>query len=221
MTVPDSTDRLIERLAAEAGPVRRLRPPSIRALRWLLAIAAIAGIVVLGFSNLDVFRERIGDPKLALELIGTVLTGILAIVAAFNLSLPDRSPAWVLLPVPPFILWLASSGYNCYSHWIVYGPDGWAVGESVDCFRFIVLASIPLGISLLFLLRRACPFNPVRVAFMGGLGVAALSAFVLQFFHPLDVTFMDLGVHLLAVGVVASAAALIESRAQRRASRVR
>ena len=32
--------------------------------------------------------------------------------------------------------------------------------------------------------------------------VAALAAFLLQFFHPFDVTFMDLSVHLVAVGIV-------------------
>jgi hypothetical protein len=217
--VPEPMDQLIERLAADAGPVRRLRPPLVRALQWLLAVAAIATIAVIAFANVDLFMERARDPKLVFELTGTVLTGILAVIAAFQLSLPDRSPAWALLPVPPLVLWLASSGYNCYRHWITFGPDGWALGESADCFRFIVLTSIPIGASLLWLLRRAYPLNPTRVAIMGGLGAAALSAFVLQFFHPFDVTFMDLGVHLVAIAIVAASAALVEGVAQRRASR--
>jgi hypothetical protein len=212
-------DRLIERLAADAHPVRRLRPPTVRALQWLIAVAAIAAVAIAAFAHMDVFMERARDPKLALELLGTVLTGILAVVAAFQLSLPDRSPAWALLPVPPLVLWLASSGYSCWNHWIVYGPEGWAVGESAHCFRFILLVSVPLAASLIYLLRKACPLAPVRVALIGGLGVAALSAFVLQFFHPFDVTFMDLGLHVAAVAIVASTAALVESMAQRRAAR--
>lgn len=215
----ESMDRLIERLAADAKPVRRLRPPVVRALQWLIAVAAIAAVAVAAFANVDLFMDRARDPKLAFELAGTVLTGILAVIAAFQLSLPDRSPAWALLPLPPFVLWLASSGYNCYRHWVVYGPDGWALGESANCFRFILLASIPLGGSLIFLLRKACPLAPTRVAVMGGLGVAALSAFVLQFFHPFDVTFMDLGAHMAAIALVASAAGLVEGAAQRRAAR--
>lgn len=215
----ESTDRLIARLAADAGPVQRLQPPVLRALQWLLAVAAIAAVAVIAFANVDIFMDRARDPKLALELTGTVLTGILAVIAAFQLSLPDRSPAWALLPLPPFALWLASSGYNCYRHWIVYGPDGWELGDSANCFRFILLVGIPLGGSLIFLLRRACPLTPIRVAVMGGLGAAALSAFVLQFFHPFDVTFMDLGVHLVAIATVASVAALVEKTAQRRIAR--
>jgi hypothetical protein len=187
----------------------------MRATAWLTAVAAIAACVVFAFSNLDLFMHRVQNPKMLLELIGTALTGIMAVTAAFYLSLPDRSTTWALLPLPPFVLWIGSSGYNCWQHWIAYGSDGWILGESADCFRFILLVSIPSGASLLWVLRRAFPLAPVRVALMGGLGVAALSAFVLQFFHPFDVTFMDLGVHLLAIGVVVSLTALTERLVQR------
>lgn len=206
----ERTERLIERLAADAQPVRRLRPPMLRAALWLLAVAAIAGAGIVLFAHLDVFARRAQDPKLAVELAATLLTGIVAVIAAFHLSLPDRSPWWGLLPLPLLALWIASSGYSCYRHWISVGPDGWELGESVQCFRFILAVSVPLGISLLWLLRRAAPLTPVRVAAVGGLGVAAIAAFLLQFFHPFDVTYMDLGVHLVAVGIVIAAASLVE-----------
>jgi hypothetical protein len=141
-----------------------------------------------------------------IELIATLMTGVAAVLAAFELSLPDRSTAWSLLPLPSLALWVASSGYGCYRHWIVFGPGGWELGESVYCLRFILAVSLPLGLSLLLLLRRAAPLAPVRVAAVGGLGVAAIAAFVLQFFHPFDATFIDLGVHLAAVGVVVAIA---------------
>lgn len=201
----DATDRLIGRLATEAEPVRRLRPPLVRAALWLLGATAAGALAILLFSNLEVFARRAEDPKLVLELTGTLLTGIAAVIAAFYLSLPDRPAAWALLPLPPLALWVLSSGYSCYSHWISYGPGGWEIGESGDCFRFILAVSIPLGAALLLVLRRACPLAPVRVAAVGGLGVAGLAAFLLQFFHPFDVTFMDLGVHLAAVALVVAA----------------
>jgi hypothetical protein len=40
------------------------------------------------------------------------------------------------------------------------------------------------------------------VAALGTLGVAATSAFILQFFHPFDVTAIDLALHLAAVALV-------------------
>jgi Negative regulator of sigma F len=128
-----------------------------------------------------------------------------AVVAAFYLSLPDRGRFWVLLPIPPLMLWLASSGYGCYQNWIAYGPVGWRLGRSSDCFVFIIGMSIPVAVALYLVLRRALPLDPLRVMAVGGLGVAALAAATLQFYHPFDVTVVDLTVHVTAVLIVAVA----------------
>jgi hypothetical protein len=200
--MPLSTDQLIERLAASAEPVRRLRPPLLRASLWLLAIAAVAAVALPFFANFPLFEKKCADIKFILELTGTLLTGIAAVIAAFYLSLPDRSPLWSLLPLPPLALWLASSGYNCYREWIALGPDGWHTGETADCFVTILGFSVPLGLALYLILRRARPVAPLPVAVTGALGVAALSAFFLQFNHPIDASFLDLGSHAAAVVVV-------------------
>jgi hypothetical protein len=44
--------------------------------------------------------------------------------------------------------------------------------------------------------------QPRLVASVGALGAAALAAFVLQFFHPFDVTIMDLGTHVVALAIL-------------------
>ena len=215
----EATERLIERLAADAGPVRRLPPPAHRAALWLLAVAAAAGVAIFGFSDLDVFARRAQDPQLVLDMIATLITGIAAVIAAFELSLPDRAPAWILLPLPPLAAWIATSSYGCYRHWIAFGPDGWELGESTHCFRFILSVSVPLGISLMLLLRRARPLAPVRVAAVGGLGVAAIAACLLQFFHPFDVTLLDLSVHVVAITIVAATASLWARWSEQREAR--
>jgi hypothetical protein len=209
------TERLIERLAGDAQPVRRLRPPPLRAAIWLGAVTAALLAAILAFADLGIFARRAADAKLALELTGTALTGVLATLAAFELSLPDRARGWMLLPLPGLALWIASSGYSCWRHWLAYGPEGWEVGESWSCLRFILGASLPLGASLILVLRRARPLAPLPAALMGGLGVAAIAAFALQFFHPFDVTFMDLTVHLAAVAIVVAATATVEQVSER------
>ncbi len=211
-----NTEALIEQLAGMAGPVRRLRPPLVRAALWLSVVAAIGVVSILLFSNLQVFARRAQDPKLVLELIGTLFTGVAGIIAAFHLSLPDRSRLWALLPLPPLMLWIAASGYSCYRHWLAFGPNGWQIGESGDCFVFILGVSAPLGAALYFVLRKARPLDPVATAALGGAGVAGLAAFLLQFFHPFDVTFMDLGIHLAAVLAV-TLVSLFSAAAARRA----
>jgi hypothetical protein len=205
--MPPSTDQLIERLAADAAPVRRLRPPWLRATLWLLAVAAAAAILLPFFADFHLFARKFADPNFLLELIGTVLTGISAVVAAFYLSLPDRSALWALLPLPPLALWLASSGYNCYREWITIGTNGWSLGESSHCFGTILGFSIPLGLALFLVLRRASPIAPVPAAALGGLGIAGISAFLLQFNHPVDASFLDLGMHAAAVAIVVIASA--------------
>jgi hypothetical protein len=212
-----ATERLIGRLAQEARPVRRLASPLLSAALFLLAVAILGALAVALFANMAVFERRIADPKLVVEVAATLVTGLLAVVAAFELSRPDRSWRWTLLPLPTLLLWIASSGYSCWQHLLVYGPQGWVIGESADCFRFILAVSVPLGVALLLVLRRARPLTPVKVAAMGGLGVAALAAFLLQFFHPFDVTFMDLGIHALAVTLVVLAASGAETVMARRA----
>jgi hypothetical protein len=201
--VTDPTSQLIERLAAEARPVRRLRPPGWRAMLWLAAAGVVIALAIGLFSDLPLFMQRAQSARLDWEMAGILLAGVLAVVAAFHLSLPDRSGLWALLPLPPLGVWLASMGYNCYQHWFT---DGWALGSSWDCLKFIIGASVPLGGTLFFLLRRAAPLAPVRVAALGGLGVGSIAAFTLQFFHPFDVTFMDLATQMAAVAAVAAAA---------------
>lgn len=201
-----TTSDLIETLAADAKPIRRLRPPLLRAALWLAGFLALAGIITLASGAWPKMILRLHDVRFAVEMAATLLTGMAAIMAAFYVCLPDRALSWRFLPLPFLALWLASSGYECYRNWIVLGPDrSLGMGESMHCFGFIVGISVPLAAALYFAMRRARPLNPLPVMAVGGLGVAALAATLLQFYHPFDVTVMDLGLHLAAVTVVIAA----------------
>ena len=197
-----STEDLIQSLAADAKPVRRLRPPFLRACGWLAVFVAGAGIVTIATGAWPDMLARLKDQRFAVELLATFATGLAAVIAAFYLSLPDRSRFWAILPLPPLALWLLSSGYECYRNWIELGPQGWRLGRSSDCFAFILTMSIPVALALYWALRRAVPLDALRVLIVGGLGVAALSAATLQFYHPFDVTVIDLAVHVTAVVIV-------------------
>ena len=188
----------------------------LRAGTWLAAVAAVAVLAILGFSNLTELTTRVRGSILPVEIAAQLVTGITAVVAAFHLSLPDRPARWALLPLPSLAVWIGSTGYSCWRHWIVFGPDGRALGEAAECFRFLVAVGIPLAIGLLIPLRRARPLSPVRVAIVGSLGVGALGAFLLEFFHPFDVTFIDFGGQLVAIGLVMAGITAVEGLAARR-----
>jgi hypothetical protein len=196
------TDQIIEQLATDLEPVRVLPAPWLRALLWLAAVSAVSAALVLRYAHLATILPRLATPRVAVESVATALTAITAILAAFELSLPDRSPRWAWLPLPPFALWLAASGLGCLRNGMsLHGPAGF-VGESPHCFAFISGASVPLAAGLFWMLRRARPIDALPVASIGTLGVAATAACVLQFFHPFDVTVIDLGLHLAAISLV-------------------
>ncbi len=199
------TDELIRKLGAQLQPVKPLRPPVTRALLWLTAIAIIATSAVLMLADMSVFAARNNDVRFAVELAATLLTGIVAIVAAFHLAIPGRSESWLYAPLAPLVVWLGASGLGCLRN---------GLGQlDIECLYFVIATSVPLAAMLFLMLRTAKPIAPLRVALVGSLGVAGIAAFLLQFFHPFDVTVIDLGVHLLTMALIMGAAATVGRRA--------
>jgi hypothetical protein len=65
-----------------------------------------------------------------------------------------------------------------------------SLGESLHCFRFIIVVSVPLALMLSCVAPRPT-VAAASVALTAALGVAALAAFALQFFHHFDSTVTD------------------------------
>ncbi|MFO1408900.1 MAG: NrsF family protein [Steroidobacteraceae bacterium] len=198
------SNELIASLAGGLAPVRPLRPPLWRAALWLLLAALLAAWPVAHFADLPRFLARTAAPRQAVELAATLLTAIAALLSAFVLSIPGYSRRWALLPLAPLLAWLAASGLGCLRNGPGLGPPGARLGESGGCYTFIVAVSVPLAALLFAALRRARPIAPLPVALCGALAVAAFAAFILQFFHPFDVTVIDLALHLAALATIAA-----------------
>ncbi len=195
-------DELIEQLAGELRPVRRLPSPVLRAALWLAVVLAV-GLVLCRFADLSALLHRmVMVPDLRWATVGAVLTAIGAAVAAFQASVPGRSDGWVLLPLPSLVLWLAASSWGCMRPPPVAGMYPATMAQSMKCVVFILLFSIPLSALLVVLLRRAAPLRPRRVAALGGLAAAAGAASLLTLFHPEDVSVIDLAMHAAAVALV-------------------
>ena len=197
-----TTPELIDRLCANATPVRRLRSPLLRAALWLL----LAGLVLLVLAAVHGARpdlaQRLRDPGFAVALAGSLLTGILAAIAAFYLSLPDRSRLWLLLPAPSLALWIATIGYGCLTNWVTLAPDGVRLGSTLECFATLVIASLPLSVALFLMLRHTARLDPTTVGIMAGLATAGIAATALSFFHEIDATVMVLVWNLGAAALI-------------------
>lgn len=199
------TPDLIATLAANAAPVRRLRPPVFRATCWLLQAGVMMTLLAVSQGVRPDLVQSLRDPGFGASLAGSLLTGVLGAVAVFLLSLPDRSRLWLLLPVPALIIWLSNIGYQCLTHWIAIGPAGVSFGEAARCFATLVLTSLPLSLAMLLMLRYAAPLRPTAVALIGSLSVAATTATALSLFHATDATAMillwNLGTAVVFVGL--------------------
>ena len=187
-----TTPELIEILTRQAAPVRRLRPPLLRAGIWLLAAGLVLVVLAALYGPRADLAERLRQPTFAAALAGSLLTGMLAAVAAFHLALPDRSRLWLLLPAPALVLWLSTIGYGCLTDWVGIGPDGVRLGSTLECFATVVIASVPsLGI-LLVMLHHTARLHPTTVAMMSGLAGGGVAATALSLFHELDASVMVL-----------------------------
>lgn len=199
------TPDLIATLASNMEPVRRLRPPAIRAVCWLLLAAVLLALIAVSQGIRPDLVQRLRDPIFAISMAASLLTGISAAIAAFELSLPDRSRLWLLLPLPAVVLWLSNIGYQCLVQWTSVSPDGISLGEAADCFATLVLTSLPLSLTMLVMLRYAAPLRPTVTTLMGSLAVAAITATALSLFHVIDATLMilmwNLGTAVLLIGL--------------------
>src|SRR6516162_5187192 len=197
---PDLIDALVETVA----PVRRLRPPIIRAGLWLAFAAIVLGLIAIAHGLRPDFSDRVRQPLFVLGMLGALATGMLAAVASFRLSLPDSSRLWAVLPLPALALWVATIGYGCLTDWVSMDPDGLHMGEAIRCFATLLMTSVPLSIAMLVMLRYAALLRPLEVSVTSGLAVAALTAFALSLFHDLDATVMILIWNLGSAVLIAS-----------------
>jgi hypothetical protein len=200
-----ATPELIDALATRLTPVRRLRPPVIRSGIWLaLAVLVLAMLGILHGLRPDL-QVRIEDPTFLLGVAAALATAVLAAVAAFLVSLPDRSRYWLALPVPPLLLWMSTIGYGCLTNWVAIDTERNLMAEAVSCFATLVMTSLPLSLALLVMLRYAVWIRPTATALAGSLAVAAFVATGLSLFHNLDATAMiliwNVGVAALIVGL--------------------
>lgn len=209
MSETNRSEDLIAALAGSARPVKPLPPPMRRAAIWLaLAITIVAISVAFHGVNDDLLADLL-QPLHLLEWLAALATGIGAIIAAFHLSLPDRSPRWALLALLPAGLWLATVGIGCLADIAAMGmAAAFAWGEPWLCFIYITQMGVPLTLVSLVMLRYAGPIRPLQTMMMAALGMSGLSAAGLTFFHPDHTAWLGLIWHGAALAVVLACGAL-------------
>ena len=198
-------DAVIADLTGALRPVGRLRSPWVRAGAWLAGVAALAALLACVGDLQGLLHRLRSVPDMWIAVLGSTLATALGAAATFQLSLPDRSPRWALLPLPGLAVWVAGTGMGCARSWVIPDMHAASLFEAKDCFAFIVGLSLPLSILTIAMVRRGFPLRPNLVAATAGLTVAAAAATLLNFFHPYDVGVTDVAVHVVAIGLVIGA----------------
>lgn len=207
-----ATEQLIESLAGNLQPVRPLRKPGLRAALWSgFATVVIAVIAAVGGSRADL-AHALDEATFLVPLIGSWLTGVTAAVAAFQVSLPDRSRHWLWLPVVPILLWGTGFAVSCLSN------PGDIVGSLAllpesACLATIVLTSAALIVVFLPMLRRVKTLRPRLTAWLGCLAVAGFADTAHLLVHTEQDSLLALTVNLVPALVLVLLGGLAGKRA--------
>ncbi len=94
------TDKLIQKLAAGAGPVRPLASPWARTALWLAVALPYIALVVAVISPRADLLSKLADARFLIEQIAALATGIAAAMAAFASTVPGYDRKVLLLPAP-------------------------------------------------------------------------------------------------------------------------
>ena len=200
------TAELIEALAHNLKPVRRLRPPLARAAAWIVVAAGVVALLGITHGVRSDLGQQLARPAYLVLLLASLGTGLLAAIASFFVTLPDRSWRWALLPIPTLLVWMGSVGYQCLTAWVSVDAGGPHAGETLRCLATVVLVSLPLSLVLLLMLRHAAMLRPIAVTLTGGLAVAGFAACALWLFHPLDTSVMVLAWSVATMALALAAA---------------
>jgi hypothetical protein len=199
------TEELIDALAERAAPVRRLRPPLVRAALWLAFAGILVALIAAGHGGIRPdFIVQLRQPAFAITIGAALATAVLSAIAAFAVSIPGRSRWWPALPLPPLAVWMSTIGYGCLADWVSLGPEGFRFDAEMRCAALLVMTSVPLAIALTAMLRYAAMLRSGLVALTGGLAIASIVAAALPLFHDHDATALilvwNLGTAVLITG---------------------
>ena len=199
-----NTDQLIERLVADASPVRRLVDPRRRAASWTAIALVCVGLGVAWFG----VRRDLGDAMsfvpflLRVPLIAATMW--LSVVTALRLSIPGADQRawtrwWPLLLLGALIAVVAAESVAVALVGEVGSPlRGWT------CVRKLTFAGAVPAFGAMVLIRRAAPLDPVWAALLGLIAAGAAGALTSELACPVRQPMHVMLWHLLPIAVYAA-----------------
>ena len=204
--------------------MKRLASPAKRLAGWVavaLPVSLIMGslveqqsfAIVLGDRQpFALALERLSDARSLLELAAILLTALSAGYAALCGSQPGRDARVWMLPLAPFLAWLALVGESCFQLFQQIGPDQFSFAPHWTCYPSVVATGAAPALVMVILLKRGMLASPSITVGQAVLAASALGAVGLRLFHPPDATVLLLMWQLIAtvtfLGLAAAASAV-------------
>lgn len=195
---------LIDLLSRSTTPVRRPWPAPVRAL-LVVAISLASGVFLTSGVRFP-WRSLLGGNGWGLiQVILTLAAGVAVLVTAFEISIPGRRSRWPWAAAAIAATWLLA----CLGTILLSRTPFGTFDDGIFCFRFLVVASLPMIGAVVVALRQTRSPRPTQTLLFAGGGVAALAASLLALCHSSALKLVDFSMHLAAMTCVIGLTILI------------
>jgi hypothetical protein len=171
------TDELIQQLAGNAQPVKRLKPLGQRFVMWLVISWVYIGIIMYFFGIRDDAGSMLRNPMFFTQATLLLVLGVTAGYAAFQISVPDGT---LSLPLVGLVIGSAMVSMVLLSY-EACTTSGCAAGHGLECSLHIAMLGIIPAMALFLMLKRSAPSRRLWAGALMGLAMIGLSAAALQF----------------------------------------
>lgn len=176
-------DSIVERLVADAKPVRRLWPPRRRFLVWLgMPLALLVALAWLGLR--PDLAQRLASPLYVLELLAVLAAALGAAALGLRSAVPGRTPTRgeivalvLLLAVAAILVWRQPLNLEV-------AVSQFALGRACAA-RTLALAVAPF-LLLVVAIRRGLPLQGSTSAALAGAGALGAAFVLMRLFCPMD-----------------------------------
>jgi hypothetical protein len=204
--VPARHRALVDRLAAEARPVRPLWRPAARLLLWLALVVVVLGLVARFHLRPDA-RSALASPLFAAQLVALAAAGVAAALLALRAAVPGDEPTRGQSALVSGVaalgvaLLLGEPGR--------LGPLATFVAQGIPCVVLTATLALAPWLALLVAVRRGAPLTPAGAGVWVGAGALLSAGALMRLACPSDDRFHLLAWHVtpVAAGIALSTAA--------------
>ena len=185
-----NTEELIDALAADLKPVRRLLPPVWRLIGWLAVSLPVTALLVVAMGVRPDIDAKLADPVFLTQELASLVTALLAGWAALVSCVPGERRWKLWAPVAPLALWMATLGRQCWDEWVRLGLSGMEFHSDLMCLPAIAMTGAVPALAIVLAVRRGSRLYTPYAVLWGSLAAAALANVGLRLFHMEDAALM-------------------------------